>query len=110
MKIAQKISYIELNLINNKEDTTMKAEVTMSQIWFNKSLSNSFFREQAYKTLEELVNRSTMSNRETIDALEDATDGMDIDEVEEIFYSESIECCADEFGIELQDEENVDEE
>jgi len=84
----------------------MTAEVTMSQIWFNKSLSDFFFREQAYKTLEKLVERSTQSGRETIDALEDATDGMDIDEVEEIFYSESVEYCAEEFGIELEDEED----
>jgi hypothetical protein len=84
----------------------MKAEVTMSQIWFNKSLRDFFFREQAYKTLEELVERSTQSGRETIDALEDATEDMDIDEVEEMFYSESVEYCADEFGIELEEEED----
>lgn len=88
----------------------MKAEVTMSQIWFNKSLSSFFFREQAYKTLEELVERSTQSGRETIDALEDATYDMDIDDVEETFYSESVEYCAEEFGIELEDEEDEDDD
>ena len=88
----------------------MKAEVTMSQIWFNKSLRDFFFREQAYKTLEELFERSTQSGRETIDALEDATDGMDIDEVEEMFYSESVEYCAEEFGIELEEEEDEDDD
>ena len=84
----------------------MKAEVTMTQIWFNKSLSNFFFREQALSTLEELVNRSTMSGQDTLDALDDATDDMDIDEVEEMFYSESVEYCADELGIELKEEED----
>lgn len=84
----------------------MKAEVTMSQIWFNTSLSDFFFREQAYKTLEELFERSTQSDRETLDALEDATENMDIDEVEEMFYSESVEYCANEFGIELEEEED----
>lgn len=88
----------------------MKAEVTMTQIWFNKSLSDFFFREQAYNTLEELVRRSTQSGRETIDALEDATDGMDIDDVEEIFYSESVEYCAEEFGIELEEEEDENDD
>ena len=82
----------------------------MSQIWFNKSLRDFFFREQAYKTLEELVERSTQSGREIIDALEDATDGMDIDEVEEMFYSESVEHCAEEFGIELEEEEDEDDD
>lgn len=84
----------------------MTAEVTMSQIWFNKSLSDFFFREQAYKTLEKLVERSTMSGPDTLDALDEATDDMDIDDVEEMFYSESVECCAEEFGIELEDEED----
>ena len=88
----------------------MKAEVTMSQIWFNKSLRDFFFREQAYKTLEELVKRSSMSGQDTLDALDDATDGMDIDDVEEIFYSESVEYCADEFGIELEDKEDEDDD
>ena len=60
----------------------MKAEVTMSQIWFNNSLSDFFFRDQAYNTLEELVTRSTMSGQDTLDALDDATEDMDIDDVE----------------------------
>lgn len=84
----------------------MKAEVTISNIYWNKGLSNFFFREQAYKTLEELVRRSTMNGQDTLDALEDATEDMDIDVVEEKFYSESVEYCADEFGIELEEEED----
>ena len=81
----------------------MKAEVTISNIYWNKSLSNFFFREQAYKTLEELVKRSTMSGQDTLDALDEATDDMDVDDVEEMFYSESVEYCANEFGIELEE-------
>lgn len=88
----------------------MKAEVTMNQIWFNKSLSDFFFREQAYNTLEELVRRSTMSGQDTLDALDEATDDMDIDDVEETFYSESVEYCAEEFGIELEEEEDEDDD
>lgn len=86
----------------------MKAEVTISNIYWNKSLSNFFFRDQALSTLEELVNRSTMNQRNTLDALDDATEDMDIDEVEETFYSESVEYCAEEFGIELEEEEDED--
>ena len=81
----------------------MKAEVTISNIYWNKGLKNFFFRDQAYSTLEELVKRSTMSGQDTLDALDEATDGMDIDEVEEMFYSESVEYCANEFGIELEE-------
>lgn len=88
----------------------MKAEVTISNIYWNKSLSDFFFRSQAYETLEELVSRSAMSGQDTLDALDDATEDMDIDDVEEMFYSESVEYCADEFGIELEDEEDEEEE
>lgn len=84
----------------------MKAEVTISNIYWNKGLSNFFFREQAYKRLEKLVERSAMSGPDTLDALDEATDDMDIDDVEETFYSESVEYCADEFGIELEEKED----
>lgn len=69
-------------------------------------MSDFFFRDQALSTLEELVNHSTMSEQDTLDALDNATEDMDIDDVEEIFYSESVEYCANEFGIELEDEED----
>lgn len=84
----------------------MKAEVTMSQIWLNKSLSDFFFREQAYYTLEELVAKSADGDLQAIEELNDATEDMDIDDVEEMFYSESVEYCAEEFGIKLEEEED----
>lgn len=87
----------------------MKAEVTISNIYWNKGLSDFFFRNQALSTLEELVNRSAMNGQDTLDALDNATDGMDIDDVEETFYSESVEYCAEEFGIDLEDEEDEDD-
>ncbi len=79
----------------------MNAKVTISNIYWNKGLSNFFFREQAYNTLEELVRRSTMNGQDTLSALDNATYDMDIDDVEETFYSENVEYCAEEFGIEL---------
>ena len=88
----------------------MKAEVTISNIYWNKGLSNFFFRDQAYETLEELIKRSTMSGTDTLDAIDEATDDMDIDDVEETFYSESVEYCAEEFGIELEEEEEEEDE
>ena len=81
----------------------MKAEVTISSIYWNKDLSDFFFREQALSTLEELVCRSTMCGQNKLDALDDATEDMDIDEVEEMFYHESVEYCADKLGIELNE-------
>lgn len=84
----------------------MKAEVTISNIYWNNSLSDFFFRDQAYNTLEELIKRSAMNEQDTLDALDNATEDMDIDDVEETFYSESVEYCAEEFGIELEEEED----
>ena len=84
----------------------MKAEVTISNIYWNNSLSDFFFRDQAYNTLEELVKRSAMNGQDTLDALDDATEDMNIDDVEETFYSESVEYCANEFDIELEEEED----
>ena len=84
----------------------MKAELTMAQIFGNQSLSDVFFREQAYNTLEELVARSADGDLQTIEKLDKATDNMDIEDVEETFYSESVEYCANKFGIELEKEED----
>ena len=88
----------------------MKAEVTISNIYWNKSLSNFFFREQAYETLEDLVERSTMSGEATLSALDDGTEDMDIDDVEEMFYSYGTDYIAEDFGIELEDEEEDEDE
>ena len=84
----------------------MKTELTMAQIWTNESLSDFFFRKQAYNTLEEMVARSADSDLQTIEKVDNATNNMDIDDVEEIFYSESVEYCANQFGIELEKEED----
>lgn len=88
----------------------MKAEVTISNIYWNKGLKDFFFRQQAYKTLEKLVERSIPSGDDTLQELDDATEDMNIDAVEEMFYSESVEYCADEFGIELKEEEEEDDD
>lgn len=88
----------------------MKAEVTISDIYLNKSLSDFFFREQAYNTLEELVAKSAEGDLQAVEKLDDATEDMDIYDVEETFYSESVEYCANEFGIELEEEEDEDED
>ena len=84
----------------------MKAELTMAQIWGNKNLSDFFFREQAYNTLEELVAKSADGDLQTIEKLDQATNNMDIEDVEETFYSESVEYCANEFCIDLEKEED----
>ena len=80
----------------------MNATVTISNIYWNASLAGFFFREQAMKTLEELVERSSLGGNDTLEILDDMTEDMDIDEVEETFYNDSVEECAERFDIELE--------
>ena len=42
-------------------------------------------------------------------ALDDMTEDMDIDDVEEMFYSYGTDYIAEDFGIELEDEEEEEE-
>lgn len=87
----------------------MKAEVTITNIYWNKGLSNFFFRDQAYRTLEDLVARSTMSGAATLAALDDFTEDMDIDNVEEMFYSYGTDYIAEDAGIELENQQMYEE-
>jgi hypothetical protein len=88
----------------------MVANVTFSNIYWNNSLRNFFWREQSMDTLEELMSRSTMANDDILELLDERTETEDIDEVEEDFYSLSVEELADNYGIELQDEDDEDED
>lgn len=67
----------------------MKAELTLSNCYYNNSLMNFFFRSQAVKTLEELLNEVEEDINQISNNVEDYTD--DLDELEELLYNESIE-------------------
>lgn len=90
----------------------MNAQITISNIWYNKTkLGEWFFRSQAMQTLEELVDRSdVITITETLSELDAATEDMDIDDVEEMFYSESVEYCAAELGIKLAEADEDEDE
>lgn len=82
----------------------MKAYISISTLWYNGRLMDFFFREQAKKTLEELVNASALSTDRTLAILDIDTDEEDLYEIEESFYTQSVEQIAEEYGIELSDE------
>ena len=67
----------------------MKAELTLSNCYYNNSLMNFFFRSQAVKTLEELLNEVEEDIDQISNNVEDYTD--DLDELEELLYNESVE-------------------
>lgn len=80
----------------------------MSQLYFNDSLMSFFFRDQAKRTLEELMNRASEPGSYVLDDVEDYVDEQmdgDLDTLEEMFYEESVEDIAEVIGIELEEDE-----
>lgn len=88
----------------------MVANVTISNIYYNNSLRNFFWRTQSMDTLEELMSRATMDEDDILELLDEQTETEDIDDVEEDFYSLSVEELAENYGIELEEDEEDDEE
>ena len=84
----------------------MKAEVTFSELWQNESLMSFFFREQSIRTLDELM-KKVADNLAAINAIEVHAEinNYSVDDVEEMFYEYSVEELAEEFGLELESDE-----
>lgn len=85
----------------------MKAEITFSQVWANPSVRRFFFREQSENTLQELASRA-LDWEEALNKIEDYSD--DLDEVEEMFYDYSVIELANEFEIDLYEEEEDEDD
>ena len=81
----------------------MKAELTIKQLYYNASVMNFFFRTQSENTFNELIEKCTESNDEIFNAIENYSD--DLDEVEEMFYNDSIEEIAEALGLAISEEE-----
>lgn len=86
----------------------MKTSLTLESLWFNNSLRNFFFRKQAWETLEDLVANSSLSDKDTLEHLDDYYNDYDLDDVEEMFYSESVEYIANDCGLALTDDDESD--
>ena len=89
----------------------MKAEITFEQVWFNHPLLNFFFRSQAERTLNELMD-AAIDRKSALNAIEDYAyiNDCDIDEIEEMFYNDSVEELAESFGIEIEKEDEEEDE
>ena len=89
----------------------MKAEITFRQVWYNPSILDFFFRSQAERTLEGLISK-VASTTDALEKIEDyANDNdLDLDAIEEMFYEDSVKELAEEFGIEIEDEEDEEDE
>ena len=77
----------------------MKAELTIKQLYYNSSIINFFFRTQSENTFSELFEAVEESQDDVFDAIENYSE--DLDEVEELFYNESIPDLCEIFGLTL---------
>ena len=84
----------------------MKAEITFNQLYWNPRILNYFFRTQAENTLNELLDRANDRQRavEQIDEFAERNYD-DLDDLEDLFYEDSVETIAHLIEIELQDED-----
>jgi peptide subunit release factor 1 (eRF1) len=77
----------------------MKVEVAMSRVYNDSYLLNYFFRNQAKETFKELFDSVQEDSSAVLNAIENYSD--DLEEVEELFYNESIEELCEIFGLTL---------
>ena len=83
----------------------MKSDsLTVRALYYNSSIKNFFLRSQAENTFDELFDKVEDSADEVINAMEDYDD--DLDTIEEMLYSDSIEELAEAFGLTLLKDEN----
>ena len=83
----------------------MKSDsLTVRALYYNSSIRNFFLRTQAENTFDELFEKVEDSADKVINAIEDYGD--DLDTIEEMLYSDSIEELADAFGLTLLKDEN----
>lgn len=85
----------------------MKADITFSQLYWNPSLLNFFFRTQSENTMNELLDRAT-DRKDAIERIDSYGESVcnDLDEFEEMFYEMSVEELAAEIGIEMDEDED----
>ena len=90
----------------------MKAEITFNQLFWNESLMNFFLREQSRRNLDELFNKASCSGMHLEGIISDYVEENDIDAdgLDELLYDYSVEELAEEFGIELIEDKDKDED
>ena len=90
----------------------MKAEITFKQLFWNGCLMNFFLREQSRRHLNELFNRASCSGMYLEGTISEYVEENDIDAdgLDELLYDYSVEELAEEFGIELIEDKDEDED
>lgn len=74
-------------------------EITMSNIWWNRGLRGYFFRTEAEETLVEFYDRCALDGEAFLRVMDDKTEDMTLEDVEELFYNCTIDELIIEFGM-----------
>ena len=85
----------------------MKAQVSISNLYYNKGLLNFFFRTQSEDEFNNLFDSVEEEKEEVFNAIENYSD--DLDEIEEMFYNDSIEEIISNLGLTAIEEEEEEE-
>jgi len=80
----------------------MNAQITISNLYYNHSLLNFFFRTQSQNDFNKLFESVEEHKQEVFQAIENYSD--DLDEVEEMFYNDSIAEICEQLGLTLIEE------
>lgn len=101
-----------MEVINILKQIIMRIEISFESLYFSQRLYYYFFREQSRDTLEDLIYFSKVNTHSVLGAIDYYAEqnDYDIDDIDEMFYNDSVEEIAHELGIELEDEEEDKEE
>lgn len=85
----------------------MRIEIHFMRVYNTKFLLDYFFRYQSEMTLEELINRAVDDISIVLDAIDSYAERTccDIEDIEEMFYHDSVEEISREIGIQLKEGE-----
>ena len=78
----------------------MRAELSVSQLYYNHSLINFFFRTQSEQTFNELFESVEEVQSKIFEAIENYSD--DLDEIDKMFYNDSINEIAENLNLTLK--------
>ena len=85
----------------------MRIEISFSTIYFNHSLYDYFFRKQSQHTLENLIYTAKRDVPSVLNAIDRYAEdnGYDVDDIDEMFYHDSVEDIAERLGLQLKEGE-----
>ena len=85
----------------------MRLEISFKALYNHRAVFDYFFRGQSERTLEELISRADENIQSILDAVDRYADEHDynVDDIDEMFYEDSVEEIAWELGLILKEEE-----